>query len=70
MSGLKTEYCVEIRVPKKNGKHQFGSGYTLGPNWVLTAHHVLFDDEIDTEKPVKITWRDTIPSPKCILVVF
>ncbi len=59
MCALKTEYCVEIRVPKENGRHKFGSGYTLGPNWVLTAHHVLFGEEVDVAQSFKITWRDT-----------
>ncbi|MCI5145934.1 MAG: serine protease, partial [Candidatus Electrothrix sp. AR3] len=60
MGGLTTEYCVEIRVPKKNSdKNKFGTGYTLGPHWVLTAYHVLFGDDVDAGQPIKITWRDT-----------
>ncbi|MFT5698653.1 MAG: hypothetical protein ACI8ZB_001508 [Desulforhopalus sp.] len=58
MDGLRTEYCVEIRVPKTNGKNKFGSGYTLGPYWVLTAYHVLFGNDIDLNCPIEITWWD------------
>ena len=59
MSGLTTEYCVEIRVPKKfTGKNKFGSGYTLGSSWVLTAYHVLFGTDVDESKPIEITWWD------------
>ncbi len=29
MSGLKTEYCVEIRVPKKNGKGRELNNYRI-----------------------------------------
>ena len=59
MAALKTPYCVEIRVPKKNSSgFGFGSGYTLGPCWVFTSCHVLFRDGFDESKPVQITWWD------------
>ncbi len=59
MAAIKTEHCVEIRVPLKGGAYVgFGSGYTLGPHWVLTAHHVLFPDKLDDSKPIEITWWD------------
>lgn len=58
MAGLHTEFCVEIRVPLQNlGEEKFGSGYTLGPHWLLTAHHVLFGEEIDEAKDIEIIWR-------------
>ncbi len=58
MADIRTEHCVEIRVPLKNGKYCFGSGYTLGPHWVLTAYHVLFPDNLDDAQPIKVTWWD------------
>ena len=58
--GLSIELCTEISVPLKKGGHVGeGSGYTLGPGWVLTAHHVLFGDDVKEHANAKITivWR-------------
>ncbi len=60
MAEIQTEHCVEIRVAliKEEGVLGFGSGYTLEPHWVLTAHHVLFPVGVDESQPIKITWWD------------
>jgi len=64
MAGLRTEHCVEIRVPAKAGGPCFGSGYALAPHWVLTAHHVLFDEERDpNSETFQIVWRDSQGHP-------
>ncbi len=64
MAGLRTEHCVEIRVPAKTGGPCFGSGYALAPHWVLTAHHVLFpQDRNPDSKAFQIVWRDTQGCP-------
>jgi hypothetical protein len=55
---IQTEHCVEIRVLLRDGDFEFGSGYTLGPHWVLTARHVLFPNGVDDSKPIEITWWD------------
>lgn len=45
---LNKTFCVEILAKNtKSGAVSEGSGYTIGPNWILTAYHVLFDDEAD-----------------------
>lgn len=58
MAEIQTEHCVEIRVPLEEGDYSFGSGYTLGPHWVLTAHHVLFPEGMNDAQPIEITWWD------------
>lgn len=59
MAGLRTEHCVEIRVPAKAGGPCFGSGYALAPHWILTAHHVVFPQDRDPgSKEFQIVWRD------------
>lgn len=59
MAGLRTEHCVEIRLPARSGGPCFGSGYALAPHWVLTAHHVLFADDRDPGSTrLEIVWRD------------
>ncbi|HHJ21173.1 MAG TPA: serine protease [Gammaproteobacteria bacterium] len=56
MAKLNTEYCVEIRAPLKTTGSNFGSGYSLGLHWVITARHVLFDKTVDETKPIEIRW--------------
>jgi len=64
MATLKTEYCVQIRVPlRDSGDVGFGSGYTLGPHWVLTAYHVLFPPDHDPNGPLEIQWWDESGKP-------
>jgi len=58
MAELQVELCVEILVPLKNGRTGYGSGYTLLPHWVLTAHHVVCGDDVDYDRPLTIIWRD------------
>jgi hypothetical protein len=56
---METKYCVQIRVPLVNEEEEgFGSCYTLGPHWILTACHVLFPANRDDSKPIKIIWLD------------
>jgi len=58
MAILKREHCVAIRVPLKNKKNGLGSGYSLGTDWVITAHHVLFPKNRDESQPITIFWWD------------
>lgn len=55
MTGLRTEHCVEIRVPLNGSEAlHFGSGYALAPHWVLTAWHVLFPTDYDPDGKITV----------------
>ena len=59
---MKEKLCAEISIVT-GGRTLEGSGYAIGPHWVLTAYHVLFDDELDltNDTQVIITWPAADP---------
>ncbi|GAB6040965.1 trypsin-like serine protease [Endothiovibrio diazotrophicus] len=60
MGGLNAEYSVQIRIRREDGKFKFGSGYGIGPHWVLTARHVLFGEGVDASASIRVSCGDVV----------
>ena len=62
---MNVDYIVKIEVPtttlKQESSDQYekviGTGYPVRDGLVLTASHVVFPDDRDIEKPIKLIWK-------------
>lgn len=62
---MNVDYIVKIEVPtttlKEGSTEQYekviGTGYPVRDGLVLTAQHVVFPEDLDTKKPIKLIWK-------------